>query len=70
VFGDGYHMMSWITRDALFGIIRLVMKTESKTGTGDGVGPKPVSKRQFTQAVSKALYRPALLAILALSSKL
>ena len=56
-------MMSWITRDDLVGLIGHIMNTRTITGAINGVGPSPVTNRQFTNAVAKALYRPTLVAI-------
>ena len=63
VFGNGKHMMSWITRDDLVGLIGHIMATPEIIGAINGVGPTPVSNREFTQAVAKALHRPTLVAI-------
>ena len=63
VFGRGDHMMSWITRDDLVGLIGHIMATPAITGVINGVGPEPVSNKRFTKAVASALYRPTLVSI-------
>lgn len=62
-FGDGNHMMSWITRDDLVRLIRHCMVTEALDGPVNGVAPTPVTNLGFTRALGKALNRPTVLAI-------
>lgn len=63
VFGNGNHMMSWITRDDLVGLIGHIIATPAITGAINGVGPEPVNNKRFTKAVASALYRPTLVSI-------
>jgi len=63
IFGKGNHMMSWITRDDLVGLIGHIIATPDITGAINGVGPEPVNNRRFTKAVASALYRPTLVSI-------
>lgn len=63
VFGKGRHIMSWITRDDLVGMIGHIIAKTDINGAVNGVGPEPVTNKQFTKAVAQALYRPVLVAI-------
>lgn len=63
VFGTGQHMMSWITRDDLIGMIGHIIATPEIKGAINGVAPEPVNNKRFTKAVASALYRPTLISI-------
>ena len=63
IFGKGNHMMSWISRDDLVGLIGHIIATTEIKGAINGVGPEPVNNKRFTQAVANALYRPTLVSI-------
>jgi len=69
VFGKGDHMMSWITRDDLIGLIGHIIATPDIKGVINGVGPEPVNNKRFTKAVASALYRPTLVSIPAFAIK-
>jgi len=60
--GTGRQYMSWIAIDDLIGIIDFAMSGHSMSGAVNAVAPHPVTNREFTRALAKALGRPALLA--------
>ena len=62
-FGRGNFMMSWITRDDLVRMIQFAAQTPQIEGPLNGTAPTPVSNRDFTKAVAKALYRPTWVSI-------
>lgn len=63
IFGSGEHIMSWITRDDLVGLIAHIIANPEIHGPVNGVGPQPVNNKRFTKAVASALYRPTLVSI-------
>lgn len=58
--GDGKQMMSWIHLDDLTEIYLRAVTDSSWSGVFNGVAPKPVSNREFTKALARAVRRPAL----------
>jgi len=58
-FGKGEIMMSWITRDDLVRMIQFAQIHPEINGPLNGTAPTPVTNKDFTSAVAKALYRPA-----------
>jgi len=62
-FGSGAHWMSWIHRDDLVRLIVHCMATPMLQGPVNATAPEPVTNRDFTAALGKALHRPALLPI-------
>lgn len=62
-FGTGAHWMSWIHRDDLVRLIIHAIATPDLAGPVNGVAPEPVTNRDFTAALGRALARPALLPI-------
>lgn len=59
--GMGKRLMSWITLQDLISVILFAMRDERVQGPVNAVSPQPVSNAQFTQALAKALGRPALI---------
>lgn len=59
--GTGDQQMSWIHIDDLCRIYALAISTPSLTGVYNGVAPAPVSNRDLTRAIAKALGRPLIL---------
>ena len=57
--GSGKQWMSWIHHDDLVGIILLALDNASATGPINGTAPKPVTNRDFSTALGKALGRPS-----------
>ncbi len=61
--GSGRQWMSWIERDDLVRLIGHVVANESIRGPLNAVAPHPVTNREFTKALARAIRRPALLAV-------
>ncbi|SHH37781.1 TIGR01777 family oxidoreductase [Ferrimonas marina] len=59
--GNGAQMMSWIHRDDLIGLMLHLLEHDSAAGIFNGTAPNPVSNRDFSSALGKALGRPAIL---------
>ena len=62
-FGEGRHWMSWIHRDDLVRLICHAIANDKLVGPVNAVAPEPVTNRQFTAALGRALVRPAILPI-------
>lgn len=59
VLGSGEQWMSWIHIDDIAGLIRFAIENDGLRGVWNGVAPNPVTNREFTRALGKALHRPA-----------
>lgn len=59
--GNGKQWMSWIHLDDLVHLFTHLLEHESASGAYNGTAPAPVTNRQFTAAMARALRRPALL---------
>lgn len=59
--GSGDQWMSWIHVRDLAGLIVHALRNESVKGPINAVSPNPVTNREFTRAMGKALERPAFL---------
>jgi uncharacterized protein (TIGR01777 family) len=57
--GSGRQYMSWIDLDDLVRVIRHSIATDSLSGPVNAVAPNPVTNREFTRALGRALSRPA-----------
>jgi uncharacterized protein (TIGR01777 family) len=55
----GRQYMSWIHRDDLVGMILAALPDERWSGPINGTAPEPVSNRDFSRALGRALGRPA-----------
>ncbi len=60
--GSGRMMMSWIDAEDLMDVFAFVME-RGLSGIFNAVSPHPVSNREFTQCLAKALRRPAFLPV-------
>lgn len=58
--GSGEQWMSWITLQDAVGILRFVLENGAARGPLNVVSPLPVRNAEFTEALAKALHRPAL----------
>lgn len=58
-FGAGGHWMSWIERDDLVRLIAWAANQDAVRGPLNATAPNPVDNATFTQALAKALGRPA-----------
>jgi uncharacterized protein (TIGR01777 family) len=70
VVGSGLQYMSWIATDDLARIFPHVIATENLRGPVNAVSPSPVTNREFTQALGKALSRPTLFPLPSFAARL
>jgi len=61
--GSGRQYLSWIAIDDLVGAVLHLLADASAAGPVNTVAPGPVTNAEFTQALGRALSRPALFAI-------
>lgn len=61
--GSGKQWMSWIHIDDLIHLILFAIATPSVSGPINGTAPKPVTNREFTNALGTALHRPAIMPV-------
>lgn len=61
--GTGKQWFSWIHRDDVVGIIKYALENDSISGPVNLTAPKPVTNREFSSALGKALRRPSWFAI-------
>jgi uncharacterized protein (TIGR01777 family) len=55
----GRQYMSWVHIDDEVGILLWALDDERVSGTINSTAPKPVTNREFSQAIGRALHRPA-----------
>ncbi len=70
VVGSGRQFMSWIAIDDVIGVIHHAMTTESLSGPVNAVSPNPVTNRDFTKTLGRALSRPTIFPMPAFVAKL
>jgi uncharacterized protein (TIGR01777 family) len=61
--GSGQQYLSWISLDDEVGAIAFLLEHPEVSGPVNLVGPKPVTNQQFTEALARALGRPAPFAV-------
>jgi uncharacterized protein (TIGR01777 family) len=61
--GSGRQWFAWIHEEDIAGIFRHSILTSSLAGPVNGVGPQPVTNREFTRELARALHRPAFLPV-------
>jgi uncharacterized protein len=61
--GSGRQYMSWIHRLDWIELVRFIVQTPSATGPFNLTAPQPVTNREFTRTLGRALKRPALLPV-------
>jgi uncharacterized protein len=59
----GRQYVSWIHVDDLVGIVCAALADERWTGPINGTAPEPVTNRELSRALGRALHRPALLPV-------
>jgi uncharacterized protein (TIGR01777 family) len=59
--GNGRQWLSWIHHDDLGTLLLLALDNGQASGPLNGTAPNPVSNREFSKALGRALHRPALL---------
>jgi uncharacterized protein (TIGR01777 family) len=68
--GSGEQWMSWIHLDDAVALFCFALENQSIRGVLNGVAPCPVTNRQFTRALARAVKRPALIPIPAIVVRL
>lgn len=61
--GSGRQWMSWIHREDVVGLILDALGNEGYAGAVNAAAPTPVTNREFTKALGRALERPAVLPV-------
>jgi uncharacterized protein len=59
--GSGKQYMSWIHHDDLVGILLTALDQPQATGPINGSAPNPVTNKEFSRALGRALHRPSFL---------
>lgn len=59
--GSGQQYISWIAIDDLIRVIHETIQNEKLRGPINGVGPNPVTNKEFTQTLGRVLQRPTFL---------
>ncbi len=59
----GAQYVSWIHVDDLVGVIQAALNDERWSGPVNGTAPEPVTNRELSRALGRALHRPALLPV-------
>ncbi len=59
----GAQYVSWIHVDDLVGVIHAALSDERWSGPVNGTAPEPVTNRELSHALGRALHRPALLPV-------
>lgn len=57
--GSGRQWMSWIDRDDVVRMILWALDNEAVRGVYNATAPEPVTNRDFTRALGRAMHRPA-----------
>jgi uncharacterized protein len=68
--GTGRQFWSWIALEDLLGVVELVLQDYRFSGAVNAVSPEPVTNAGFTEALARALCRPAFLPMPAFAVKL
>jgi len=61
--GRGHHYMSWVSLSDAVGAILYAMDSKTLSGPVNVTAPHPVTNKEFTQALGKALRRPTVLSV-------
>lgn len=61
--GSGAQWMSWVHRDDVAGLIGDALADEGYTGPVNATAPHPVTNKEFTRALARAVHRPAFLPV-------
>jgi len=68
--GHGMQWMSWIHIDDMIGIIMHCIQNQELEGPVNSTAPEPVTNRDFTRNLGKALHRPTFIPMPALIAKI
>ena len=63
ILGDGNQWMSWIHVNDLVGMITHSLENKEIEGVYNATSPEPVTNKEFTKYLAKALRRPALIPV-------
>jgi hypothetical protein len=66
----GEQYMSWIHRDDLIGMMIAAAESEDWSGAVNATAPAPVTNRDFSKELGRALHRPSLLPVPAVALQL
>ncbi|MDQ8154818.1 MAG: TIGR01777 family oxidoreductase [Gemmatimonadota bacterium] len=58
--GSGRQWMSWLSMDDAVGMIAFALQRDDLAGAMNAVAPSPATNASFTDALARALHRPAL----------
>ncbi len=61
--GNGKQWFPWVHVKDIVGIFRHAILTATQVGPVNGVAPEPVTNREFTRELGRALHRPAFLPV-------
>ena len=61
--GGGRQWMSWVHRDDVVGLLREAVGNAEYAGPVNATSPNPVTNRDFTRALGRALHRPTVLPV-------
>ena len=61
--GSGKQWFSWIHRDDITGIIKYALENESISGPVNLTAPDPVTNKEFSSAIGRAISRPSWLPV-------
>jgi len=61
--GDGKQWMAWMHVDDAVGLIEFAFESQKLRGPVNATAPNPVTNAEFTQALAKALHRPAIVPV-------
>ncbi len=70
ILGSGRQYMSWISIADAVGVVKHVLMNDSLSGPVNAVSPNPVTNRDFTRALGRALSRPTILPMPAFMARL
>jgi len=68
--GNGRQWMSWIAREDLIRMVMWALDNDKASGVYDATAPEPVTNREFTQALGRAMHRPAVVPVPAIALRL
>ncbi len=67
---NGHQWVSWIHLDDLTALIAFLLKESTVRGVFNAVSPHPVTNREFTRALARAVHRPAIFPVPAFALRL
>ncbi|MFO0820994.1 MAG: TIGR01777 family oxidoreductase [Pirellulales bacterium] len=70
VVGSGSQYWSWVSLDDVVGAIAHCLAHDEISGPVNAVAPSPVTNREFTKALGKALHRPTIFPMPAFAARL